>query len=176
MLIFLAIMLGGIVILIGGSIFGHDHDSDVDHDVDGDADHDHGEATVSLFSPKVIGTFIMGFGASGGIAKFYHMDNVGASLIGVGSGIVLGLLMYFAMRLMYSQQGWTTVKNSQAVGQTGMVIVSIDPGEVGQVKVNLGEQSETFFARSADPSRPIPRGASVRVKDEKGGELLVETV
>ena len=60
MLIFLAIMTAGLIILIGGFLFGHDHDADHgDHGHDGGHD---SEPAVSIFSTKVIGTFIMGFG------------------------------------------------------------------------------------------------------------------
>ena len=37
MRVFLAIMIAGVIVSIGGSLFGHDHDGGMDHD----HDHDH---------------------------------------------------------------------------------------------------------------------------------------
>jgi hypothetical protein len=69
MFVFIAIAAAGFILLLGGSVFGHDHDHDahVDHEHDGEgAD----EPTVSIFSIKVLATFVMGFGAGGAIDFF----------------------------------------------------------------------------------------------------------
>src|SRR5689334_7424425 len=105
MLIFLALAFFGFVILVGGAILGHDHDHDVhfDHDHDHDASHT-GEPTVSIFSLKVIGSFIMAFGSGGAIAKWLGYEGIKPSLIGLVAGLSLGLFMYGLLRLLYKQQ------------------------------------------------------------------------
>src|SRR2546427_10386153 len=97
MLVFLAITFLGFVLLAGGSLLGHDHDADHDHDHGHETDQGN-EPTVSIFSFKVIGAFIMGFGAAGAIAKYYDNGWLGASLSGLATGILLGLFMYGILR------------------------------------------------------------------------------
>ena len=62
-----------------------DHDAGHDFGADGDAS----EATISVFSTKVIGTMLMGFGAAGAIARSYDMGYLGSSLVGLVTGAVL---------------------------------------------------------------------------------------
>jgi hypothetical protein len=69
----------------GGFLFGHDHDHDFSHDFDHDVDHGGGPDTggvISIFSTRVVFTFIMGFGAAGAIANSYGANHLIASLIG----------------------------------------------------------------------------------------------
>src|SRR5258706_2098812 len=90
MSIYLSLAFLGFVVLAGGAIFGHDHD----HDPHFDHDHDHGghdgshggEPTVSIFSLKVIGAFIMAFGCGGGGSYWSGYRWLQYSFIGLGSG------------------------------------------------------------------------------------------
>src|SRR2546427_6127535 len=94
MLVFLAITFLGFVLLAGGSLLGHDHDADHDHDHGHEADQGN-EPTVSIFSFKVIGAFIMGFGAAGAIADYYGGGWGASSFSWFGKGILLRLFLYF---------------------------------------------------------------------------------
>jgi membrane-bound ClpP family serine protease len=175
MLIFVCITVAGFILLVGGSIFGHDHD--VDHDHDGHFDHGHdgghdAEPSVSMFSVKVIGSFIMGFGAGGAIAAFYGAGPLTASFIGLAVGFLIGLLMYWVMRLIYSQQSTSIVNTDAAVGETGTVTVAIGRNGTGEVAINLRGQHRNFLARSAD-TNAIARGRQVRVVRTTGSELVV---
>lgn len=175
MLIFLCITAAGFILLVGGSLFGHD----VDHDHDGHFDHGHdggqGEATVSMFSVKVIGSFIMGFGAGGAIAAYYGLTPLPASLVGLAVGFLIGLLMYGVMRLIYGQQSTSIVNTSTAVGEIGRVTVGIGRNGTGQVSLTLGGQNRSFLASSAD-TNAIPKGRQVRVIQTSGSELIVQEV
>src|ERR1700689_5207509 len=138
MLIFLAIMLAGLIILIGGFFFGHDHDAEhADHGHD--AGHD-SEPTVSIFSTKVIGTFIMGFGGGGAIAQYAWDQMVRSSFAGLGTGLVMGAFMYLIMRLMYGQQSTSLIETSTMVGRTGTVATAIVAHSVGQAVGVVGGQ------------------------------------
>ncbi len=174
MLVFVGITIAGFILLVGGSIFGHDHD--VDHDHDGHLDHGHdaghGEPTVSMFSVKVIGSFIMGFGAGGAIAAYYGMGLLPASLVGLAVGFLMGLLMYWVMRLIYGQQATSVVNTSTAVGEIGTVTVPIGRNGTGEVALTLGGQHRSFLASSADTT-PIPKGRQVRVVHTTGSQLVV---
>jgi membrane protein implicated in regulation of membrane protease activity len=173
MLIFVGITIAGFVLLVGGSIFGHDHD--VDHDHGGHLDHDagHPEATVSMFSVKVIGSFIMGFGAGGAIAASYGMGPLPASFVGLAVGFLMGLLMYWVMRLIYGQQSTSLVNTSTAVGEIGTVTVPIGSHGTGEVALTLRGQHRSFLASSAD-TNAIPKGRQVRVVNTAGSQLVVQ--
>ncbi len=178
MLIFLAIALGSFILIAGSFLFGHDHDTDhgdVGHGVDGhDIGHDM-EPTISFFSLKVIATLTMGFGAAGAIARQYGADYLISSLIGLGVGIVLSLLMYFLLEIIYKQQSSSLVQTSSAIGQTGIVQTGITSGKFGEVSLNVSGQYMTYLAKSA-AGTDIPKGRTVKVVNVVGSELVVEEV
>jgi len=178
MLIFVCITAAGFILLVGGSFFGHDHD--VDHDPGGHFDHGHdaghdAEPTVSIFSTKVIGSFLMGFGAGGAIAAFYGAGPLTASLIGLGVGFLISLLMYWVMRLIYSQQSTSIVTTDTAVGEIGAVTIAIGRNGTGEVAITLRGQHRSFLARSAD-TNAIAKGRRVQVVHTTGSQLVVREV
>lgn len=168
MFVFIAIAAAGFILLLGGSVFGHDHD----HDTHVDHEHDDGvgadEPTVSIFSIKVLATFIMGFGAGGAIAANYNAGPLAATGVGFGTGVILALLMYVVMRLIYSQQATSLVATESIKGKTGTVTVAIGKDAVGEVTVT----NRQYLARSSDGT-PIERGRQVSVVDTIGSDLVV---
>lgn len=173
MLIFAAIAIASFILVAGSFFFGHDHDAghDAGHDASHDADGN--EPTISIFSTKVLGTLLMGFGAAGAIARVYHVELVPASLIGLLCGLVLGGLMYLVLGVFYKQQASSLVATSVAVGCTGTVTVSIGENAMGEVSVFMQGQYGTFLASSKDGS-PIPKGQAVQVVRTIGSQLVVE--
>ncbi len=171
MLIFLAIAFAGFILVAGSFFFGHDHDVGHDHD-GGDAGHD-GDATISIFSTKVLATLLMGFGAAGAIATSYQVDYLVASLIGLLNGMLLGGLMYAILGFFYKQQASSLVSTSSAVGCSGTVTVSIAADGMGEVGVDVEGQYAVYVARSRDGG-PIPKGSTVRVVRTVGSQLVVE--
>src|SRR5260370_7193016 len=124
MFVFIAIAAAGFILLLAVSVVGqdHDHDSNVDqeHDAEG-AD----EPTVSIFSIKVLATFIMGFGAGGAIAAYYNAGPLAATGVGFGTGVILALLMYAVMRVIYIQQASSLVATESIKRNTGTWPVAI---------------------------------------------------
>ena len=173
MLVFVAIAVASFILVAGSFLFGHDHD--VGHD-SGDMGHDAdsgGDATISIFSTKVLATLFMGFGAAGAIASLYGMSHLSASLIGLGCGAVLGGAMYLVLEVFYGQQSSSLVSTSAAVGCTGTVTVSIGAGEMGEVGISVESQYSSHSASSID-GRPIAKGQTVRVVKAMGSHLIVE--
>jgi membrane-bound ClpP family serine protease len=183
MLIFASLAIGGLTLLLGSLVFGHDHDHDFGHDFGHDlAGHDVGhdvdygsEPTVSIFSTKVIGAFIMAFGAAGAIARFYGWSYLAASLGGLGTGLFFGAMMFLAIDILYKQQIANTVSANDTIGKTGTVTTEIVAMGLGEVELVVKGQSVTCLALSAD-QKNIPRGKTVRVKDRRGSNLVVEEV
>jgi membrane-bound ClpP family serine protease len=174
--IFLAIMIAGVIVSIGGSLLGHDHDGGVDHD------HDHGhdagsgnEATVSIFSTKVIGTFVMGFGAGGAIAQHYWDNLFRSSLAGILVGAFMAAIMYGAMKLLYSQQSTSLVDTGSLIGNQAMVITDIDANSIGQVTIRTGQEAPTYLAR-ATAGKHFAKGATVVVVRTSGSEVVVDDI
>jgi membrane-bound ClpP family serine protease len=174
MLIFAAIAVAAFIVVTGSFFFGGDHDGDHDHgDAGHDVGHGLGEPTISIFSAKIIGTLIMGFGIAGAISTFYGLDTIAASVIGLAAGASLGGVMYLALRLLYRQQASSLVATSSTVGCTGTVTVSIGEGAIGEVGLSLEGQYLTYSAGSKD-GKPIRKGATVRVVRTMGSHLVVE--
>lgn len=173
MIIFIAIAIGAFILVAGSFIFGHDHDMGHDH---GDLGHDLGvdsEPTISFFSTKTLATLLMGFGAAGAIAKHYGMGYVGASLVGLLCGGVLGVLMALILNVFYRQQASSLVATSSTLGCSGTVTVSIPENGLGEVSLNVEGQYTTYSASSKDAG-PITKGQTVRVVRNLGSQLIVE--
>jgi membrane protein implicated in regulation of membrane protease activity len=176
--IFLTIMLAGIIVSVGGSLFGHDHDGGFDHDHDHDHGHDAGsgnEPAVSIFSPKVIGTFVMGFGAGGAIAQYLWGNIFRSSFAGILVGAIMGAIMYGVMKMLYSQQSTSLVQTASLIGSPAMVITEIDANSLGQVTVRTGIEAPTYLARAAQ-GKHFAKGAAVVVVATSGAEVVVDDV
>ncbi len=174
MAIFVTIAIAAFLVVAGGFLFGHDHDfsHDFDHDVSHGGGPDVG-GVISIFSTKVIFTFIMGFGAAGAIARHYGADNLIASMIGVGSGMVLGALMYGIMMLFMEQQASSVIPADALLGCTGTVTVAIDREAIGEIGVSVGGEYRTYSAR-VKGADPVPKGHLVRIVGMTGSVVTVE--
>lgn len=94
MIVFVTIALVGLVAYLFMSIGGHA--ADTAHDiVHGDAVHggDNGHM-VSIFSPRVIAIFMMGFGATGALARYSECSYVTSCLYALCVGFVMGGIMW----------------------------------------------------------------------------------
>ncbi len=174
MLIFVALAIAGFLVLVSSFIFGHDADHDAEPGADHDSDHDT-DGTISFFSTKVITTLIMCFGAAGAIARHHELSVLLSSMIGLGSGICLSLLMWGLLKVLYKQQGSSIVPTEAALGLTGRLLTSIDGTGLGEVGLTIRGDYKTYSARSAN-GKSIKKGLNVRVVQTSGPELIVETV
>ena len=167
---FLTILGIGFTYIVGtsllGAIFGLDDDAD-SHD--GDTSHDH--ETVSVFSPKVIAIFMVGFGAAGSLATYYGIDVILSSLIGLGGGAALGGLALFGLRLLHGQQASSEIRTSDTVGLPATVLVEIPTVGSGQVAVTVKGQYRVYNATSRGVSFPL--NSTVRVQAAEGSNLIV---
>lgn len=170
MLIFVPLAFAGFLVVAGAFIFGHDND--IDHDVDHDAGYEVG-GTLSFFSVRVLATFVMGFGAAGAIARYYHASYPVSSLVGIGAGIVLSALMYLVILLFVRQQASSVISAQSLIGRVGNVTVPIDKAELGEVGMSVGGEYKVYSARSRDQNS-IQKGRRVKVVEVVGTTLVVE--
>jgi len=152
-----------------GHIFGGDNDTDGDVSGDNDSSHD----TISVFSPKVIALFMVGFGAGGSVATYYDLGVIASTLIGLGSGFALGGIALLGLRLLYGQQASSEISIGDAVGLTGIVTIDIPAVGTGEVGVTVRGQYMTYFAASRGIS--IPRNTSVKIESVAGSYLIVQS-
>lgn len=173
-MIFVAIALAGFIVVAGAFLIGHDHDlgGGFDHDFSHDAGPDvHG--IISIFSTRVVFTFIMGFGAAGAIAQFYGTGYPIASIIGVAAGIVLATLMYGVILLFTEQQANSIIAADALLGCTGAVTVLIDKDGIGEIGVSVGGEYRTYPARMQGPGS-LQKGHAVRIVGVAGPVLTVD--
>jgi membrane-bound ClpP family serine protease len=176
MLIFIAIAVASFLLVAGSFLFGG-HDGDHDGHDHHDLGHDgvDSEPTISFFSPRMIGTLTMGFGAAGAIARYYGANNLVASLWGLGTGTALATVMYQMMKLIYKQQASSLVATETTIGKQGLVTTAIDADAIGEVSMTVGGQYQTYLAKSAT-GQAIAKGSTVKVISVVGSELVVEKV
>ena len=167
MLIYAAIAAFGLLflltMLVAGDIFG---DHDVSHDVGGD----HGGP--SIFSVRIMASFLTAFGVGGVLARYYGLSHVAASGVGIVAGAAMsGLVLQFA-KILYSQQASSELRMQTLVGASAEVSVAIPANGVGQVALNVGGERSEHVARAAD-GKAIARGAAVVVTTLGADSVLV---
>jgi len=167
--VFLVIGGIGFLFLLVSLIFGEvsdlfHFDTDFDHDVD------HGGP--SFFSTRVLSVFITAFGGVGAIGVRYGLSTGAASLMGAGSGVALGSLIYWFGRFLYSQQASSDVQVRDLVGLTGRIVVGIPAGGVGQIRLQVGETLVDKIAKAQD-GKAIPENTVAHVEEVLGETLVV---
>lgn len=163
-LIYLSIALASFVAVAGTFLFGGDHDHDFDHG----ADHE-----IGLFSPKIIFSFTLGFGAAGTIASAYEVRSVLCVLSGVVVGFLMALASWGIMMLFYKQQASSVIPTNSALGKTASVTSAIPDQGLGEIGLDVLGQYQIYLARSRH-GQSIPKGARVKVVENQGGQLVVE--
>jgi membrane protein implicated in regulation of membrane protease activity len=160
-----------LLMLFLGEMFGADHEVGA-HDISGghlEADHGGGP---SIFSARIMASFVTSFGVGGVVGRYYHLTHPASSGIGILSGVVLSSIVYQFARFLYSQQASSEVRMSSLVGRFGEVSISIPAGGIGQVALTVGGERSEHMARTADGS-PLSRGAEVVIIGLRGDGVVV---
>jgi membrane protein implicated in regulation of membrane protease activity len=176
-LIYAAIGLFGLlfllVMLFVGEFFGGDHEVHADHDAF------HGETAEgggpSIFSARIMASFLTAFGVGGVVARYYDLSHPASSGVGIVAGIVMATLVYQFARILYSQQASSEVRMSSLVGKTAEVTVGIPAGGVGQVTLASGGERTMHIARSAGGGA-VAVGAEVKISALRGDSVVVEPI
>src|SRR5262245_25935936 len=133
--------------LFVGELFGGDHDVSA-HDISmGHGDVDHGGGP-SIFSARIMASFLTAFGVGGVVARYYNLPHPAASGVGVVAGVVLSGIVYQFARFLYSQQASSDVRMSDLVGRSAEVSVAIPEAGVGQIVLSFGGARSEHLARS----------------------------
>jgi len=173
MIVYAAISIFGflilLVMLVAGDFLGG-------HDADGFGDADHGgfehAGGPSVFSVRIMASFLTAFGVGGVVARYYGLSHPAASGVGALAGTVMSALVYQFARILYSQQASSELHMSTLVGRAAEVSVAIPASGVGQITLTSGGERTDHIARSAD-GRAIPRGMEVTITALRGDSVIV---
>jgi len=88
--------------------------------------------------------------------------------------LILGGVVYYFARLLYSQQSNSSVTSQDLLGRPAQVTVSIPKGGVGMVSCLVGEERVEKVARTIDGGA-IAAGTTVMIDDLGSDCLLVTT-
>lgn len=160
-----------LIMLFVGELFGGDHevtahDAALDHGVDG------GMGGPSIFSARIMASFLTAFGVGGVVARYYNLSHPAASGVGIVAGVVMSSLVFQFARILYSQQASSELHMSGLVGRSAEVSVGIPDGGLGQVALTVGGERSEHIARAAD-GRGIARGTEVLVTALRGDSVVV---
>jgi|GEM_PF-1246211 len=170
-------IVGGIgILLLLVSLFGFGGDHEFDHDFDHDGIPDSGDAGPSLFSYKVIISFLAAFGIGGALAmQLGNFSPFWSSITGVGAGIISGFVVWGFLKIAFSQQASSTISLNDCIGLSGVVTIPIYPGTTGEISVVIKGQSKCFMAITS-VNKVIPEGATVKIVEANASILKVEAV
>src|SRR5262245_7478605 len=154
--------------LSAGDVVGGEHEITA-HD---GIDHSGEFGGPSVFSARIMASFLTAFGVGGVVARYYDLPHPAASGVGIVAGVVLSGLVYQFARILYSQQASSEVRMAGLVGKSGEVTVPIPAGGVGQVTVTVAGERTMHIARSAD-GRAIPAGREVVIQSLRGDSIVV---
>jgi len=198
----LGVLLVDMFMMFTGSVGGDDHGGGGDHDGgadDGgndagatdviDAAHAHTAAHhdgsyVSHHQSSRRGTFILrtlgifrhfiyfciGFGP---IGLYAEATNQSAPLLAVAVGIFVALIAA-AFRRFQSDKLDSTVKDAELLMEQGKVLVSINPGQMGRVRIRFGGMNIDRFARGKNPTDAFKVGDKIQVHEVRDDIVVVE--
>lgn len=161
-----AVLLGASLLLGGDSDADVDLDVDLDVDVDADPgglDVDHGGGGFEIFgtlrSVRFWTFFTAFFGLTGVVLTVTEITEIVTLLASLGVGIVSGWAAALAVRTLSRDAGSELEKAEGYIGKTGTVLLPVEPGATGKIRVRVGGTTVDMLATTEDKS---PIGA----KDE----------
>lgn len=139
-------------------------------------DHEIGETRPSIFSFRVLVTFLTGIGAGGLIGYGMGLPEVLTLIPALGFGVLGAVMMFYVLKALYSGQVKGTSSTGDYVGVIGVVSTSIPEDGSGGVDVTVRLVKKTLPAVSKS-GRPIPLGTEVYVDSiQEGGIAVVNEV
>lgn len=182
MVVFLTIMgIGFCVLLISlvlGEVFEHGadlaHDVAIEHEVlDHGGDVDHAEGGPSIFSVRIISSFITGFGGAGAIGVHLGFSYLVSSLFGLVGGFLVAVPVFFIVKFLMKQQASSNLTVSDLEGKTALVSVSIPENGAGQITLTTHGRTVYQTARSST-GRAIPHNSVVTIRQVVADFVVVD--
>jgi membrane protein implicated in regulation of membrane protease activity len=128
---------------------------------------------MSIWSFQMLFLFVGGFGVGGYFASLSRLSFFLTMLVGAAGGVALTAIGYSVINLFYRRQTDSNISSEEYIGLTGIVVTSIGPGSVGQVRCQIGTSRDVFLAKSLDGAG-IPINSTVRITGMVGSTAIVE--
>ncbi len=175
-------------VLLGASLFFGDTDTDTDFDVDADADMDfdgdhdlHGLHDISgadlffwpLRSIRFWTFFATFFGASGLILD--GLDLLGpipAVVVAVLVGAVIGFGASNAIRWLATSERGGTVESGDYIGRTGKILVPVERGSIGKIRIALGGNTVDVLAKTESGPFNVNDEAMIFAMDDTVAKII----
>lgn len=164
------LIVGGIgflfllVSLVVGDVF---ESLGFDVGVDLDASHDFG-----ILDSRVIAVFLTALGGVGAICTAIGYGAIASTLLGLLGGVILGAIVFYFGKFLYSQQASSSVGNEHLLGRQAQVVVGIKPDQLGQISCRVGDERIEKLARTAD-GEEIKAGQLVRIESIGSDSVIV---
>ncbi len=166
--VFLIIGAVGFIFLLASLVIGDIFEAvGFDFDFGGDGGHDFG-----LFDTRVLSVFITAFGGFGAIGVQSGFGALVSSMIGLFGGVVFGAVVSLFGRFLIGQQASSSVSDTDLIGRTVQVTVTIKPGQIGQITAKIGDERVEKIAR-AKSGAEIAAGSIVTVESIAGDSVIV---
>lgn len=173
----LAAYLCALVASVGIFVLQLAHGADQDHEVHDDHDHDDGDEHSArpwtlLISVRFWSFALLAFGLVGTALTLLQLTGpVVAGAIAVVMGVTSGLATALLLRWLRRSSPSSHATSSDVVGRVGRVLVPIEGGARGKVRVEVKGHARDFVASSGDALR---EGETVVVEGEStNGEIVV---
>ena len=160
-----------LVMLFAGE-FGSDHEITAH---DGALDHAGEFGGPSIYSARIMASFLTAFGVGGVVARYYGLSHPAASGVGIVAGAVMSSIVFQFAKILYSQQASSEVQMAALVGRSAEVSVGIPVGGVGQITLTVAGQRTEQVARSATGGA-VARGTEVLITALRGDSVVVAPV
>jgi membrane protein implicated in regulation of membrane protease activity len=161
-----------VALVAGGGVLGMQ--LVLSHDGDGDSDHAHdaGDAALwPMFTSMRFWTFaLLAFGLFGTIATLLGSTPTIVLVLAVLAGFGSGSLASLVVRRLASQIAVSHASVAEAVGRMGRVVVALEEGRPGKIRIELRGEMHDLLARAEEA---IPVGENVIVESMEHGVATV---
>lgn len=161
-----------VVSLVIGDLF-EALDIDFDADFDGDGG---GGGEIGILDSRVVSVFLTAFGFIAAISSQLGLGPLLSAVIGLGSGVLFGSLIFAFGYFLHTQQSSSSVTERDLIGRTAEVIVAIKPAGIGQISCRVGEERVEKLARIRDGEEEIKAGETVFIEEATGDSLIVSSM
>lgn len=147
------------------------HDSDGGDGGDGDNHGGFDAALWPLFTSGRFWTFaLLAFGVFGVIATLLGGSSGLVAALATVAGIASGVLAFVVVRRLAGSIAVSRAAVAEAVGRIGRVVVALEEGRPGKIRVDLNGEMHDLMARAPEP---IGVGENVIVESVEAGVATV---
>lgn len=156
--VYIAALVIGAGTLLVQAVMGHDDTHDGDSD---------GEAFIFL-SPRFWTFLLLAFGISGALLTLFQLASTWVVLALAGaSGVGSGALAALVVRSLKRGEVSSSASANEAIGRVAEVLIPLEKGRVGKVRLALRGQTLDLMAMAGDKNLPL--GTKVVIEDIEGG-------